>query len=78
MVFNATFNNIGNDNLIIVKMKFKESTTLFSFLSLLLVHLGKKDGRTDRGKTVYPPPPPVEWGYNNLLWDENDLHIHQD
>jgi hypothetical protein len=29
---------------------------------------GRKDGQTDRGKTVYPPPPSGSGGIINVLW----------
>ena len=31
---------------------------------------GQTDGRTDRGKTVYPPP--VEWGYTKYT---GNIHV---
>jgi hypothetical protein len=43
---------------------------------------GRTDRQKDRGKTVYPPSPLVEWGYNKLMlileyfYSSNDLQCN--
>ena len=38
-------------------------------------YLGRTEGQTDRGKTVYPPPPSGSGGIITFQWDDDKVHF---